>query len=243
MRILSRWPDNAFELLGVSPGVLPRELRRAYTRLIRIYKPEQFPEHFRRIRAAFEQVLRFAELFGHSAEPETMGPPVPPPAALKAHEPSANLPPVLRPEDAEREFWELACQGEVERAYDGFLCLNREHPGRTEVLVRLYWLLELYGELDTQRSPRDWLVEALRASGLMGPARELYRREIDADPGEGVSERCAQLLESRTCSARQLADLALWRLQAASRLGRWHIIEEDLERLRTGWRSTKKKRG
>ena len=55
---LSQWPSDPHELLGVAHGVAPRELRRAYTRLIRRYKPEQHPEHFRRIREAYEDCLQ-----------------------------------------------------------------------------------------------------------------------------------------------------------------------------------------
>src|SRR5260370_450178 len=61
---LDGWPEDPYQLLGVSFGVLPRDLRRAYTRLIRTYKPEQFPEHFQRIRDAYETVLQYAEFFG-----------------------------------------------------------------------------------------------------------------------------------------------------------------------------------
>src|SRR5205823_3559845 len=60
---VSKWPEDPYELFGVPHTVTPRDLKRAYTRLIRTYKPEQFPEQFRRIRAAYETILRFAELF------------------------------------------------------------------------------------------------------------------------------------------------------------------------------------
>src|SRR5262245_19557967 len=61
---MGHWPENPYDLLGVSFGVSPRDLRRAYTRLIRQYKPEQFPEHFKRIRAAYEAILRDTEMAG-----------------------------------------------------------------------------------------------------------------------------------------------------------------------------------
>jgi curved DNA-binding protein CbpA len=59
---VSLWPQDPHALLGVSPEVLPADLRRAYARLIRVYKPEQSPEQFRRIREAYETVLRLTEL-------------------------------------------------------------------------------------------------------------------------------------------------------------------------------------
>ena len=37
---LSRWPTDPYALLGVTHDVAPRDLKRAYTQLIRTYKPE-----------------------------------------------------------------------------------------------------------------------------------------------------------------------------------------------------------
>jgi hypothetical protein len=60
---LSRWPDDPFELLGIERGVPPKDLKRVYIRLIKAWKPEHHPEHFRRIREAYEAVLRHVEFF------------------------------------------------------------------------------------------------------------------------------------------------------------------------------------
>ena len=49
-------------------NVLPRDLKRAYTRLIRAYKPEQHPEQFRRIREAYETALRYVEWYATRIE-------------------------------------------------------------------------------------------------------------------------------------------------------------------------------
>ncbi len=51
---MAQWPRDPFRLLGVRPGGDKLELRRAYTRLIRRFKPEHFPDQFRRIREAYE---------------------------------------------------------------------------------------------------------------------------------------------------------------------------------------------
>jgi curved DNA-binding protein CbpA len=52
------WPDDAFDILGVRPGDDDAVVKRAYTRLIRRFKPEHFPEQFRRVREAYEDCLR-----------------------------------------------------------------------------------------------------------------------------------------------------------------------------------------
>src|SRR3569623_1984264 len=60
---LSTWPANAHALLGVPHEVDRSAARRAYHQLIRRFKPEQYPEHFRRIREAYDEVLQNVELY------------------------------------------------------------------------------------------------------------------------------------------------------------------------------------
>ena len=53
----SDWPSDPFELLGVARGTSEPDIKRAYTRLIRRFKPEHHPDAFRRIREAYEACL------------------------------------------------------------------------------------------------------------------------------------------------------------------------------------------
>jgi hypothetical protein len=75
---LEDWPNDPFELLGVSRNVNLTELRRAYTRLIRLYKPEHEPQKFRRIRDAYEALERVARAQAPTVPPEPL--PQPPTA-------------------------------------------------------------------------------------------------------------------------------------------------------------------
>src|SRR5262245_59150077 len=74
---LSRWPSDPYTILGVERGVAPRDLRRAYVTLIRVFKPERHPEHFRRIREAFDYVQRFAAFFAEKPPPDPVSTPPP----------------------------------------------------------------------------------------------------------------------------------------------------------------------
>jgi hypothetical protein len=219
---LARWPRDAYQLLGVPRDVAPRELRRAYTRLIRTYKPEQYPDHFRRIREAYEFVLfavgngaRFLD--EPSAPPET--------EEIKLARPSYTF------DGALREAWDRACAGDEAGAYGQLRQLHESHPGQEDACLRLYWLLALQPELDAVRVPCDWLVAGLRGSGLSGPLRELYRRELAARPEEALEDRCTSLL---TCPGPPalVMDLLAWRWRAAGKLGRLaSIVAPDVERL------------
>jgi hypothetical protein len=239
---LNQWPSDSYELLGVRPGVGPRELRRAYTQIIRKFKPEQFPEHFRRIREAYETVLRWVEfqqmLHGANAEQEDVLKPAEPsspaPAETSIPETIEVMPrpwmPAAPTSNELDELWQRACAGEEAAVYRRLVELHEQRPGNQDVCVRLYWLLALSPELEPRRSPCDWLVQGLTANGFQGTLRELYRRELAEDSHEAISDRCTRVFR-QVSSPGQLVDLAEWRWQAAVRLGHWQRIDDDLEYL------------
>src|SRR5947207_1749004 len=99
------WPADPFALLGVEPGASEAEIRRAYARLIRRFKPEHAPEQFRRIREAYEACLRTGRWFfspppdrppAESAASRPEPPPEPAPELLAADAEPADLLTVAR---------------------------------------------------------------------------------------------------------------------------------------------------
>lgn len=48
--------DNPYQILGLEPEASDAAIKRAYLQLIRQHPPEQQPEEFKRIRAAYEQL-------------------------------------------------------------------------------------------------------------------------------------------------------------------------------------------
>jgi len=53
---LDDWPEDPFEILGVTKDVEQRTAHRAYIRLIKKFKPDHSPEQFQKIHEAFEYV-------------------------------------------------------------------------------------------------------------------------------------------------------------------------------------------
>ncbi len=53
---VSLWPTASAEILGITDSATRKDAKRAYTRLIKRFKPEHFPEQFRRLREAYDQV-------------------------------------------------------------------------------------------------------------------------------------------------------------------------------------------
>jgi hypothetical protein len=236
----SRWPANPFELLGVPPGVSERDLRRAYTRLIRIYKPEQCPEHFRRIREAYEAARRYAAFFSDSETPADL--PILPTEQVQptseAGNPGTPTSERRRPQSLPRSFeeeldeaWNWAVDGDEARAYARLLELRDRYPGRSDICLRLYSLLGVAPELDPRQTPCDFLAQGLRLTGGSGPCHELYHREIEDNPEEALTERFAELLNTVTQPG-LLVTFVQWRWSAAGRQKRFEVIGGDLPGLR-----------
>ena len=250
------WPTSPSELLGVAYGASIRDLRRAYTRLIRLYKPEQYPEQFRRIREAYDSMLPFARSVESIPEAPTDSEPVelipPPRELLRSADPapgetapldqlpsleSGDLEPTERQPPPRRrlggdigELWESAVRGNLSTAYQELALLSHTNGGEIDIYQRLWWLLTCDPTLGRGDVPADWLVRGLRATGFAGPLRELYRDEIDGNPQEAFGERFSSLLAA-TNDVRLLAEFLEWRIQAATKTGDWAIIDSDLDRL------------
>lgn len=218
------WPSDPFALLGVERGADDTTIRRAYTQLIRMFKPEHHPDQFCRIREAYDTCRQQATWFRSVS--------VPPPTD-EAGEPTVSLPrwsaPVdieLPPNEADR-LWAEATAGNLEAAYQGLAYLAAQ-TNDADVLLRLYWLKSLVPTLDRERTRHHWLAAALEHSRLGHAALELYRRELEADPEAGLNEPYLELLKTDAAWA-QLVHASQMRIAAAGRAGRLWIVVHDLK--------------
>ncbi len=239
------WPTDPFALLGVSRSASEADVKRAYTRLIRKYKPEHAPDEFRRVREAYESAVEQSRWY-RDAPPVRdtfrdfpLGPsasPVPPEAGTgeapgQPHE--TQIDPPVRPAvvDPVEEAWADAAAGRWADAYFALVTLANAHPNRADLPLRLYWLLALRPTLDDDRTRHDWLAAALARAHLSGPAAELYQRELVTDPQTALYGPYSQLLEIPGASGVSLLALAGQRLAAAAPEGRWAKVELDLAAL------------
>jgi hypothetical protein len=240
------WPDDPYELLGLSRRAAPQEVRSAHDRLAASFDPARAPEQCRRLRAARDAVLRDLERLLLLETPLTLelgpdpepAPPRPetPPEDLDLSEATVAPPDAIapRPLPSGRSpaiaAWQAALAGREAEAYRSLVDLAGQ--GATEdVCLRLYWLLTARPELDRERAPDDWLVRGLSAGGLAGPLWELYRRALAGEAEEALSPRCARLFDA-AAEPDTLVELGRLRWLAAARAQRWDVPAADLQRLR-----------
>ncbi|QEL18005.1 hypothetical protein [Limnoglobus roseus] len=220
------WPKDPFALLGVERGAEDITIRRAYTQLIRRFKPEHHPEQFCKIREAYETCQQQAGWF-RSAPREVPTEDDKADAAL----PRWSTPVVDVQPSAADKFWATATAGQLDEAYRGLVSLSLNENDSADVALRLYWLLAVDPKLDMKRTRHDWLFGALTQSKLDRPAVELYRRELEADAQIALADPYVELLNA-DAEWPQLLEVAQLRLAAAGRLGRYSLIEFDLKQLK-----------
>ena len=180
---MASWPSSPHQLLGVGPGYGARELKKAYTRLIRFYKPELHPQEFARIRGAYDALLPWAAAEAKELPPPAAEEPPPPPVF------DARLPMPARVAEAD-DWWQDAVAGRPEPAYDALAEETARRPTAERNYLRLYWLLSARRDLDPDRHPADWLARGLSACPGSARLAETYATHLTMHPLEAGTPRC-----------------------------------------------------
>jgi len=254
---LELWPSDPRMLLGLTPDDAdPMAAKRSYIRKIKRFKPEQFPEHFRRLRDAYEEVVSqmardaFLKQIQGDAPAENMPGTAPQDgngasagsdgsttvAAEAQADGAQGSYPIVReapfvPSSPVDAAWLQAIEGDEAWAYRDLKGLAADPERAGDAPLRLYWLLSVRPELDSQKHRCDWLLEAFRREKLVGPALELYRRELER-PGEEIESGRSEAALKMELPSYALYHLALSRWQALGARGAWKEILSDFPRLR-----------
>ena len=221
------WPKNPYELLNVEEGVDKKTLKRAYNKLIRRFKPDHFPEQFRRIRQAYEEILEDLEaqfIFR------------PPPEIEKEISTESDDWQPIKVDDSQdksRELWDNCKLGDIDEALIGFKELF-EKDQDPEIALKVYWVskfkkvdrLELIAVLARSlKQSFDY-----RISNLLG-------REMEFAADWTLSDECFDLLyylaDQHSGKVRPLIDK---RWELAFERDNIDIIDADVEKLREPFR-------
>lgn len=231
------WPADPYRLLGIERDADERAARSAYHRLIRRFTPEQSPDEFMRVRAAYEhvrQLLEYRRQAAHweadddEADDEPDAATVAPPARSKASQSEPHVEPT--PISAVKIAWQQAIAGDRSGAYRALVALAGDVAGRDASCVPLMWLLRVDPGLDADRSPKSWLLAAIRDRGPHSSAWEPYQTLIDADPEESLSAETTDVLWM-TSDISALRPMLEIRWRTAADREQWELIRSDWDRL------------
>lgn len=237
--------NDAWSVLGVARGADRAAVRAAYVALVRKYKPEHHPEEFKRIRAAYETALAFAEMTaavveagngeaGNDTDGEAVGAVVDPSwleeqgrAREAAREATARWRDLTNERD---RLWTLAIEGDIAGAFAGLSELATRNNDDEEIVLRQYWLRKLLPAEYPAPAPSELLALQLerQASGNERLTM-LYYRELIANPAAALSMRCRGVIEGNLQRAFYF-NLIACRWQAAAARGRYRLVARDFRR-------------
>lgn len=223
---LDRWPSDPFQLLQVTRQVDAVELKRAYQRLLRVYRPERYPEEFRRLRAAYDDAAGWLERVASYRTNDE-----PPPLELSDDSGAESATPDCGLENRLRAASETAQRGATVEAYAQFRRLIEEFPQRVEPYLACYWLLRVEPQLDAKRNPLEWLRTAVKQCSQPEPVRAAYLAELERRPSTALLSEVAE--EALACAS-GFDGLRLfqvrWRVAAQQNI--WRAMQADLEAIK-----------
>ena len=236
---LDDWPRDPYDLLGVTRSSTWKEMRRAYAARIKLYKPEQFPAEFQRIRAAYELLQRWHDRPGEATESPPMPfllnvelPAEPSPRPATPGETSARNS-ARPPSFAQRleQALQLMQKGEFRAGFRELRALDTERPGTPEVCLPAFWALQIHPELVPGILPLTVLVRALQQHPHEDSIWTVCLQEVQWNRVAALSGVCRELLEHCQPSY-EWKRLIVLRWQAALQQEQWELLEGDLLLLR-----------
>ncbi|QDT65547.1 hypothetical protein [Calycomorphotria hydatis] len=252
---VSQWPNDPRLLLGVDRHTDEKTLRRAYTKLIRKYKPEQYPEEFQRIRAAYEQLKQIIAYGGfsreidyfqtHSSSTTSRGERTSS-GSTSAGETEADSnrnevfddPEARKPrESPEAIAWKLLREGDPGQAYEDLATLHRQGTATEETYLSLYWIVILFPKVVQSKEEKkrfqacEWLVLGMERLGLRDRLLQVYNYVLKQSRSEVLGPRSLRVFDCKGPFDRRLSILEQ-RWNAALTYDKIHLIEDDLKHCR-----------
>jgi hypothetical protein len=227
---LEDWPVNLHEHFGVETNATERDLRRAYHRLIKVYRAEEYPNHFRKLTESYETLraqIAYQESLTQKAEQDDDNDvgwfPSPPPD----RNPPESQSPSTETISQSLMIWERAGDERLGTVITQLEKYCQISPREEEATLQLFWLKKIHDG----KPPFEFLENYLANVGLTGRAFQLYLNELDRVPEAATRAGCKSLLKQSANDPR-LPELTrlVWFLQYhQKKIG---LIEKDLDSLR-----------
>jgi len=217
------WPVNIYDLFNIETNASERDLRRAYHRLIKIYRAEDHPEAFRKLTESYEtsrQGIQYQQSIANQSSDD------------EAEEDWISASPTIwNDADVDTQncsvIWEKAVEGDLSTSIDLIEKHCADHPADEESLLQLFWLKKIHDG----HPPFEVLETYLARSGLTGRAFQLYLNELDRIPEAATRPSCQKLMLAAANDPRlpELTRLVWFLHYHQKKLG---LIEQDFDLLR-----------
>ena len=228
------WPINPFDLLGVDSGAERAEVRRAYSGLIRRFRPETHPRQFQRVREAFEKVMAAIESRGLNANDvrkdlkDSVGGHE---VNVSGSRPTTVAKATSHQNDLAEGIWnQFSLQPDVEQ-YQQIHRLADTDESTVDTYLMAYWMLRLRPDFAPSEHPVVWLTQAFRCDGADPRLVDLLLDEFRRDPSL-VSQEISGGTARRIVSSELLCIYLLGRWNVLGELRYWEQLADEVDEAR-----------
>ncbi len=159
---ISEWPVSPYGILGLERNAERADVRRAYSGLIKRFRPETHPQHFQRIREAFETVLTVVEARGHASVTVDLGQPG---ESERREFPEPGKPLHASTIEQSELIWDRFSKQPHVDQYIQLKAIAGTLETSAESFLIGYWMLRLRPDFAAAERPAEWLLRGLQAHG------------------------------------------------------------------------------
>lgn len=215
--------------MGVAPNAERTDVRRAYSRLIRRFRPESHPHHFQQLHEAYEVALAIVDGRGQNMlSSNANGPPFDfqgEHTASTPNTPDGNTDAVES--DAE-QLWKTFVDVPGVEPFVAMQRLAKQPQTQGDVFLMLYWMQRLHPQVSDFEDRTKWLVQGQERRSQDVRFLQLYMTELRADSSLCIDPSTEKFVELITNSDARVDYLTV-RWDGIGRRGKWTRLGSEIE--------------
>jgi hypothetical protein len=237
---IDEWPVSPFEVLGLPRTAERTDIRRAYSALIRRFRPETHPKQFQRVRESFEAVMAAIEARSQNSHEiridltalvaDEDGGKIDSPASVSSTARSVTTPGTTTTDTADL-IWNRFSQTPDVSQYTDLRKLLHSHGRSADAFLMAYWMLRLRPDFAPDEKAAMWLIRGIESFGadprLIDLLVDEFRRDADLTEPSISGETCGHILNSEL-----LCIYLIGRWNIIGRRRRWKQLTDELDRAR-----------
>jgi hypothetical protein len=227
---VDEWPRDPFQIIGVERPTERSDVRRAYSKLIREFRPETHPTHFQKLHEAYELVLAIVDGGGANILFPGSGPLFDfdnkPSVGSRGNAGSGSADEVTA-----ETVWRQYSEAPGIDAFHAAKRLSESAGASAEVFLMLYWMLRLHPDIAPSEDRLPWLQRGLKRHPQDGRFVDLLTAELRADSLLCVDEQTRDIA-AQIVRPDSLARYLSVRWDGIGRYSAWQQLDDEINQAR-----------
>lgn len=223
---VEQWPNDPYAIIGVERSAERTDVRRAYSRLIREFRPETHPVHFQALHEAYEVVLAIVDGGGAKLLAPGSGP------VFDFDDHSAASSAAEKSTATAEGLWQQFTETPDDKVVYAATQLAESEAPIADVFLLLYWMRRLHPEIAPGDDRISWLQRGLKQHPHDGRFVDLIIAEFRSDRLLCTNPQTRHISEQIACPD-SLARYLSVRWDGIGRSNAWRTLKEEIDQART----------